>query len=255
MDVDIFETQAKQCAEAIKQSRNIVLLSGAGMSTNAGLQDFRGPNGLYRTLNISNPESIFDIVVFQQNPAFFYRFYRGFLKQLEEIQPTLAHRFFVRLEQEGKLAGIITQNIDALHQKAGSQKVYEIHGSVWKNHCTSCGKFYDYESGKKKVFEEEVPHCDKCGGVIKPDIVFFGEPVKYLDECFELAHGADLFFVVGSSLVVTPAATLPAYCPGKIIIVNKGECSTAYLPERRVFLKAEYDIDTFFQAVQNILES
>lgn len=239
-------TAAGQVAELVRASGQIVLLSGAGMSTSAGIPDFRGPDGLYRKLGIENPERIFDIAVFESNPSFYYGFHREFLRQVEAVKPTVAHRFFARLEQQGKLAGIVTQNIDALHQRAGNSKVLEIHGSIWKSHCTGCGKGYSYEESARKAEAGGVPLCDSCRGVLKPDVVFFGENVMQFDACQELAARADLLFVVGSSLVVTPAAWLPSLCPGSIVVVNKGEISRTYLPSSRVALHVEEDIDTFF---------
>jgi len=241
---------AQQCACALKEAHKIVLLSGAGMSTNAGIPDFRGPNGIYKQKMQTDPELIFDIDYFQKNPRFFYQFHREFLKVINKIEPTFSHRFFAQLEKEGKLAGIITQNIDALHQKAGSKKVYEIHGSTWQSYCTSCSEVFDYETSYAQSFKEDVPHCEKCGGVLKPDIVFFGENVKHLYECQTLAEEADLLFVVGSSLTVTPAAFLPSMCPGKIVVVNKGDISYAYLHPQKIFIHAEWDIDDFFKAVE-----
>ena len=240
---------AGQVSEMVRASRQIVLLSGAGMSTSAGIPDFRGPDGLYRKLGIDNPERIFDIEAFERDPSFYYGFHREFLRQVEAVKPTAAHRFFARLEERGKLAGIVTQNIDALHQKAGSAKVLEIHGSIWKSHCTRCGNGYSYRESARKVETEGVPLCDSCRGVLKPDVVFFGENVMQFEACQELAAGADLLFVVGSSLVVTPAAWLPSLCPGTIVIVNRGEISRTYLPASRVALHVEEDIDTFFTAL------
>jgi len=240
---------AGHVAELVRASGKIVLLSGAGMSTSAGIPDFRGPDGLYRKLGIDNPERIFDIGVFERDPSFYYGFHREFLRQVEAVKPTAAHRFFARLEEQGKLAGIVTQNIDALHQKAGSGRVLEIHGSIWKSHCTGCGKGYSYEESARKVESEGVPLCDSCRGVLKPDVVFFGENVMHFDACQELAARADLLFVVGSSLVVTPAAWLPSLCSGSIVVVNRGEISRTYLPSSRVALHVEEDIDTFFTAL------
>lgn len=252
MQQSIYE-KAKECADLIKSSHSIVLLSGAGMSTNAGIPDFRGPNGIYRQKMHTDPELIFDIDQFRRNPEFFYGFHREFVKSVESIRPTFAHYFFASLEKTGKMLGIITQNIDALHQKAGSKKVYEIHGSSWKSHCTHCGREYDYKNTLDKMNIETVPHCDTCGGVIKPDIVFFGENVKYLYECQEIARKADLMFVVGSSLVVTPAALLPGMSRGKLIIVNKGDISFAYLRKDNIAIFAEEDIDDFFKEVDRVM--
>jgi len=242
-------SNADRCAEMLLSSSRIALLSGAGLSTRAGIPDFRGPDGLYSRLGIENPERIFEIGTFLSDPAFFYDFYRDFLKLLETVKPTWTHRFFAVLESLGRLSGIVTQNIDALHQRAGSRNVLEIHGSVWQSHCTKCGKGYTYRESTAKIAGERVPHCDRCGAVIKPDIVFFGENVLRFDECRDLSASADLFLVVGSSLAVTPAAWLPAVCPGRVVVVNKGEISRAWLPSSRVALHAEEDIDTFFRAV------
>jgi len=240
---------AQICADEIKKANNIVLLSGAGMSTNAGIPDFRGPNGIYRRQLGVNPERIFDIDYFLEDPSFFYKFHREFLQTLKNIKPTYAHKFFAALEKNGKLKGIITQNIDSLHQMAGSKNVMEIHGGIWKSFCIDCNKTWDYEESMKLVFSQEVPRCDRCGGIIKPDIVFFGEMVKHLEESQKLVKECDLLFVVGSSLVVTPAALLPRLARGKIIIVNKGETNKSYLPSNIPTLHVEQDIDEFFKAV------
>ena len=246
---DSLPGMAARCADLIAASNRIVLLSGAGMSTSAGIPDFRGPHGLYASLGIENPERIFDIGVFRTDPAFFYGFHREFLRQVEAVKPTWGHRFFARLEKDGKMAGIVTQNIDALHQRAGSVKVLEIHGSIWQSLCTKCGKIYGYRESARKVEAERVPLCDRCHSVIKPEVVFFGENVRHFEECQELVANADLLFVVGSSLAVTPAAWLPSLCRGSIAIVNKGEISKSWLPSSRVALHAEEDIDVFFRSV------
>ena len=132
--------EASQCAEMIKEANAIALLSGAGMSTNAGIPDFRGPQGLYKKAGIPDPERIFDIEYFYRDPSLFYSFHRELLKALDAAKPTFAHFFFAALEKKGKLLGIVTQNIDALHQRAGSRKVYEIHGGIWESHCTKCSR-------------------------------------------------------------------------------------------------------------------
>jgi len=248
------KNQADKCADLIERSKSIVLLSGAGMSTNAGLPDFRGPNGIYRQKMQVDPEMIFDIDHFRLHPEFFYSFHSGFIDAVERIRPTFGHIFFAALEKTGRMLGTITQNIDALHQKAGSTNVLEIHGSSWKNYCTRCGREYDYETMIRKMELQTVPECDSCGGVIKPDIVFFGENVKYLHECQHMSSRADLMIVVGSSLAVFPAALLPSFCRGNIIIVNKGEICLSSLPHERVSLHAEEDIDEFFLEANHFLD-
>lgn len=245
-------TPAERCANAIRKSDRIVLLSGAGLSTSAGIPDFRGPNGIYRRKMKVDPERIFDIDFFYRKPEFFYEFHREFLRALDAVEPTFSHRFFARLEEGGKLSGIVTQNIESLHQRAGSRNVLEIHGGIWSSTCISCRRSFDYETSKRKTFEENVPRCE-CGGVIKPDIVFFGENVKHLDQCQDLAHEADLMIVAGSSLVVTPAALLPSMCPGEIVVVNKGEFCHSYLRADRISIRAEEDIDCFFREVSSLL--
>jgi NAD-dependent deacetylase len=242
------QSHVRQCIDALGESGRVVLLSGAGLSTSAGIPDFRGPNGIYRRKMNVDPEQIFDIDFFHRRPEFFYEFHREFLRILDQVEPTFSHRFFTHLEREGKLTGIVTQNIDSLHQRAGTRNVLEIHGGIWSSSCTSCRRSYDYDTSKRKMLEETVPHC-ACGGVIKPDIVFFGENVKHLERCQRIVHDADLLFVVGSSLAVTPAARLPAMCPGKIIVVNRGEFCHSYLSRDRILVHAEEDIDEFFRAV------
>ncbi|HOX43848.1 MAG TPA: Sir2 family NAD-dependent protein deacetylase [Myxococcota bacterium] len=245
--------QAEECARLLRQSRSAALLSGAGMSTAAGIQDFRGPQGLYRQLGVDEPERLFDIRHFLLDPSDFYEFHARFVELVGRVQPTRAHRFFAELESRGKLRGIITQNIDSLHQRAGSKNVLEIHGGIWQSTCLRCGKLYDLDRATRLMELQGVPHCESCGGPLKPDVVFFGEAVKHLEECRRLAEQVDLFFVAGSSLVVTPAAVLPALCPGRIVVVNRGELSHAFLPPERIALLVEEDIDTFFDAVRAAL--
>ncbi len=245
---------AESCARMIGEAEKIVLLSGAGMSTSAGIPDFRGPNGIYRRADIENPEDIFDIDTFNRDPTLFYSFHREFLKSLEKITPTIGHRFFAALEEESSMTSIITQNIDSLHQEAGSKEVYEIHGGIWDSYCRGCGKRFSLEWMKQEMAQTTVPHCDRCGGIIKPDIVFFGEMVKHLGKCQQMVSEADLLFVVGSSLVVAPAAMLPAMNRGKIAVVNKGELSQSYLSREQIDLLVEEDIDTFFEKVANYLD-
>ena len=230
-----------QCTELIHAAQTIGALTGAGISTSAGIPDFRGPKGLYVTRQY-DPETIFDIDYFCQDPKPFYAFGRDFVGLEEKLKPTTAHCFLSALENKGKLAGIVTQNIDSLHHKAGSKNIYEMHGSFWQSFCLNCGREFSYSQMKEKLPKEHVPHCP-CGGVIKPDIVFFGENVKYLDEVYALARQSDLFFVIGTSCAVYPAATLPALVPGKIIIVNQGE---VHLDVYNIALEVQEDIDLFF---------
>ncbi|HOO64370.1 MAG TPA: Sir2 family NAD-dependent protein deacetylase [Synergistaceae bacterium] len=255
MGKNYFSKEAQECARYIIEASSIVVLSGAGLSTSAGIPDFRGPQGIYRRLGISNPEKIFDIEFFQQNPSFFYNFHREFLGELVKISPTYTHFFLAALERKGKILGIITQNIDSLHQKAGSQKVYEMHGGIHHTYCTSCNKHYGFSEAMEKTMTEDVPRCSQCGGVLKPDIVFFGEGVKHLSLSEELARESDLFFVLGSSLTVTPAAFLPGISSGKVIVVNQGPFSTSYLSPRKTTLHVDSDLDSFFREVNRELHT
>ncbi|MCD6413619.1 MAG: Sir2 family NAD-dependent protein deacetylase [Elusimicrobia bacterium] len=239
---------ARKLAGLIREAFSVVCLSGAGVSTNAGIPDFRGPRGMYTT-GAYDAEAIFKINHFVSNPLPFYDFARDFLKKIKEIKPTFTHFFFADLEKKGKLKGIITQNIDALHQKAGSKKVFEFHGSFWKSFCMNCGKEFSYSMMEEKIFKEKIPKCE-CGGTIKPDIVFFGQPVKFLKEAVELAFKSDLFIVVGSSLTVYPAAAIPDNAFGKIAVINRGKVNIS--PER-VSLFADCDLDEFFAEVEKFL--
>lgn len=244
MDKEQLQYSAKQCAKLIKDAQRIAVLTGAGISTNAGIPDFRGPRGLYVTRQY-DPEKVFDIGYFARDPKPFYEFARDFIGLEEKIKPTAAHYFLAQLESLGKLIGIVTQNIDSLHQSAGSKNVFEMHGSFQKSYCRSCQKFFTFAVLKEKMLTEVVPTCD-CGGVIKPDIVFFGEGVKHFEDAVELAQRSDLFLVIGTSCVVQPAAQIPAYASGDIAIINKG---LVELKLYNIALKANADADEFFEQV------
>jgi NAD-dependent deacetylase len=240
--------QSKICAELIKQSQSIAALTGAGISTNAGIPDFRGPQGLYVTKRY-DPEKVFDINYFCRDQKPFFEFAKDFLELETKIKPTFTHQFLARLEKEEKLIGIVTQNIDSLHQLAGSKKVLEMHGSFWNSFCLDCNQKFSFEEMKEKIQNVNIPLCE-CGGVIKPDIVFFGENVKFLTESFRLAHQADLFFVIGTSCIVYPAASVPQYAQGKIVVINKDKVD---LDLPNVALEVEGDSDEFFKEVAKYL--
>jgi NAD-dependent deacetylase len=244
----LIENQAQQCAQLIREARSIAALTGAGVSTNAGIPDFRGPNGLYTTKRY-DPDMVFDIRYFHHDPKPFYEFAREFIKTESTLQPTETHRFLRHLETLGKLIGIVTQNIDSLHQKAGSQKVYEMHGSFLWSHCLECNMKFSFPQMKEKLAKPGIPRC-VCGGLIKPDIVFFGESVKYYNEAMQLARQADLFFVIGTSCVVYPAAAIPTVTPGKIVVVNNDGVD---IPQGNIILSVKEDTDTFFAKVKSYL--
>ena len=205
----------------ITESKHIVFFGGAGVSTESGIPDFRSVDGLYHQKFDYPPETILSHSFFYSHPEEFFRFYREKMLPLE-AKPNAAHLALAKLEKEGKLLGVVTQNIDGLHQKAGSQRVYELHGSVWRNRCQRCGKKYPPEFIRDS---HGVPHC-ACGGVIKPDVVLYEES---LDEaCIEGAvkaiSQADLLIVGGTSLTVYPAAGLIRYYTGnRLVLINRDE--------------------------------
>jgi len=227
----------------IHKSNYIVALTGAGISTNAGIHDFRGEKGIYTTGKVK-AEEIFDIDYFLHNPEPFYNWAKELLKITRSARPTFSHIALARLEKMGKLKAVITQNIDSLHQKAGTKNIIELHGSIERGYCVKCGKKY---AGEKifRLLERGIPECE-CGGIIKPDIVFFGEPVQKLMEAQEYSRNADLFIVIGSSLMVQPASMLPYLTRGKIVIINKGVVA---FPEERINLRFDEDADKIFKNV------
>ena len=213
--------------EVIDQSENIVFFGGAGVSTESGIPDFRSESGLYHAQQQYgySPEQMLSRSFYEQNPKMFFKYYKENLIHLD-AEPNDAHRTLARLEEEGKLKAVVTQNIDGLHQKAGSRKVYELHGSVLRNYCQKCGKFYDAEYIMDESHcRDAIPYCD-CGGTVKPDVVLYEE---MLDEsCIEGAVSAiskaDTLIIGGTSLVVYPAAGLINYFGGKhLVLINKSQ--------------------------------
>jgi len=216
--------------EAIKNAKCVAALTGAGVSTLSGIPDFRGPQGLYKN---SDAERIFDIDWFDRDPSIYYRGCRELVYGLDEFMPGPVHVALKRLEDAGRMDGIITQNIDMLHQKAGSSRVWEVHGSPVVHHCRRCGNARSFgeimsmiaeNGGVTRLGEPYVPRC-ACGGVYKPDITFFGESLP--EEAFfrsqELAERCDVMLVLGTSLTVFPAAGIPRITlqrGGKVFIVN-----------------------------------
>ena len=206
--------------EILAKSSRIVFFGGAGVSTESGIPDFRSVDGLYRQKYDYPPEEILSHTFWEQNPEEFYRFYRDKLI-VKGAKPNAAHLRLARLEKEGKLKAVITQNIDGLHQKAGSQEVLELHGSVLRNHCTRCGKFY----GVERIAESRgIPRCT-CGGIIKPDVVLYEESLDedVMARAIHYIRQADVLIIGGTSLVVYPAAGLIQYYRGhKLAVINKG---------------------------------
>lgn len=204
-------------------SKNIVFFGGAGVSTESGIPDFRSIDGLYNQKWDYPPETILSRTFFDSNRPEFFRFYREKIL-ISGIKPNKAHTILADMEKAGKLSAVITQNIDGLHQMAGSQRVYELHGSTLRNYCMSCNKFFDVNYMNKK--EEAYPVCDVCGGIVKPDVVLYEEGLD--DSCIngavEAISKADMLIIGGTSLTVYPAAGLIRYFQGKyLVLINKGE--------------------------------
>lgn len=210
----------KALLELVKKYDNIVFFGGAGVSTESGIPDFRSVDGLYNQSYKYPPEEILSHTFFMRNPNEFYRFYREKMLVLD-IMPNKAHYALAKLEEMGKVKAVITQNIDGLHQKAGSKKVLELHGSIHRNYCMACNKFYSGEDMVKKV---GLPRCE-CGGIIKPDVVLYEEALDMdvMSEAINYIAKADMLIVGGTSLTVYPAAGLLRYFQGeKLVVINKG---------------------------------
>ena len=210
----------RKLKELLDGSDNIVFFGGAGVSTESGIPDFRSVDGLYHQKFSYPPETMLSHTFFEQHTQEFFDFYRAKMLALD-AQPNAAHRKLAQWEQEGRLKAVITQNIDGLHQKAGSREVLELHGSVLRNHCTRCGKFYGVE---RIVNSTGVPRCD-CGGVIKPDVVLYEEALDedVMARAIHYIRQADVLLIGGTSLVVYPAAGLVTYYRGsKLAVINKG---------------------------------
>ena len=203
----------------IDESNNIVFFGGAGVSTESGIKDFRSKDGLYNLNYKYPPELILSSNFFYNNTEEFYKFYKDKLNCLNS-EPNIIHNYLAKLEQKGKLKGIITQNIDGLHTKAGNKKVYELHGTIYNNHCIKCGKYYD----AKYVFNSiGIPKC-KCGGIIKPDVTLYGEMLdeSILNVSIHLISTCDTLIVAGTSLLVEPASSLIKLFKGKnLVILNR----------------------------------
>ena len=208
-----------ELASIIKASKRIVFFGGAGVSTESGIPDFRSVDGLYHQKYDYPPETILSRTFFELRPAEFYKFYKDKMLPLD-AKPNDAHKKLFELEQMGKLTGIVTQNIDGLHQKAGSIRVFELHGSIHRNFCLECGKFYGPEAIKNA---EGVPKCE-CGGIIKPDVVLYEEGLDdaTVRGALRVISEADTMIVAGTSLTVYPAAGFLDYFRGKnLILINR----------------------------------
>lgn len=205
----------------VSESHHIVAFTGAGVSTESGIPDFRSVDGLYSQKFEYPPEEIISHSFYERKPEYFFRFYREKMLPLG-FEPNITHKVLARWEAEGKLQAVVTQNIDGLHQKAGSKRVYELHGSVLRNYCVRCGKFYPAEFIKNC---EGVPHCT-CGGIVKPDVVLYEESLDQttIEKSVMAIANADMLIVAGTSLTVYPAAGLIRYYQGnRLVLINRDQ--------------------------------
>ena len=215
----MYEAEIAKLQEIIDDSENIVFFGGAGVSTESGIPDFRSADGIYHQQYRYSPEQIVSHSFFVRNTEAFYEFYKDKMMFLE-AKPNAAHLKLAQLEAEGKLKAVTTQNIDGLHQAAGSKTVWELHGSIHRNYCQKCGKFYDASYVKHA---DGVPRCE-CGGLIKPDVVLYEEGLDpgVIDHSIRAIREADTLIIGGTSLVVYPAAGFIDYFRGKhLVVINK----------------------------------
>lgn len=245
MEVCTMTDEIRQFVQWVKDSNNIVFFGGAGVSTESGIPDFRSVDGLYHQEYDYPPETILSHSFYMGNTAEFYRFYKNKMLYLD-AKPNAAHKKLAELEAAGKLKAVITQNIDGLHQAAGSKKVLELHGSVHRNYCQKCGKFFD---AKYILNSKGTPKCDVCDGEIKPDVVLYEEGLddETMRQAIYYISQADLLIIGGTSLAVYPAAGLiDYYCGNKLVLINK---STTPL-DRRADLKVEGNIGEVFSQIE-----
>lgn len=216
--------ELRTLSKMIDESEKIVFFGGAGVSTESGIPDFRSEQGIYNTVHTfgCSPEEILSHTYFMRDPEKFFEFYRTTMVY-QDAKPNAAHRALAALEDAGKLTAVVTQNIDGLHQAAGSRCVYELHGSIHRNYCMKCGKSFSLEA---VMNAEGVPHCDHCGGIIKPDVVLYEESLDstVISKSIEAIQNADMLIVGGTSLNVYPAASFVRYYQGeRLVLINKSE--------------------------------
>ena len=223
--VYMYENEKTKLQKIIDDSTNIVFFGGAGVSTESGIPDFRSEDGLYRQKYKYSPEQVISYSFFMKYPEVFYEFYKDKMMCLE-AKPNAAHNKLSELEKSGKLKAVVTQNIDGLHQKAGNKTVYELHGSIHRNYCMKCKKFYDAKYVKN---QKGIPYCE-CGGIIKPDVVLYEEGLdgNVINAAIRAIASADTLIIGGTSLVVYPAASFIDYFHGKhLVVINKLETGKA----------------------------
>jgi len=238
---------APALARLIRANQPCVVLTGAGVSTESGIPDFRSPTGIWAEFD---PAEYASLPAFRADPAKVWRFYKPRIAMLTDAEPNAAHYALAALERAGLVEAVVTQNIDLLHERAGSRKLVEVHGSIRTATCPPCGSSYPLDAVVSMLDRADAPLCDSCGAILKPDVVFFGEllPADAIERAFELARRARLLLVVGSSLEVHPVAALPEetlIAGGRVAIVNQGP--TPY--DRRAELKLEEDAGVVLGAV------
>lgn len=225
----MYERETEQLQSIIDDSNRIVFFGGAGVSTESGIPDFRSADGIYHQAYKYSPEQVVSHSFFMRYPEAFYEFYKDKMMILD-AKPNPAHLKLAELEQSGKLTAVVTQNIDGLHQAAGSRTVYELHGSIHRNYCMDCGKFYNAEYVKNAA---GIPRCE-CGGIIKPDVVLYEEGLDSatIEGAVRAISNADTLIIGGTSLVVYPAAGFIDYFRGKhLVVINKSETGRAVRAE------------------------
>ena len=221
----VYESRIKRFSQLIKDSNNIVFFGGAGVSTESGMKDYRSEDGLYNTVRQYNvsPETILSRSFFERHPDVFYDFYYNYFLNTT-AKPNRAHYALARLEKAGKLKAVVTQNIDGLHQQAGSKNVIELHGTVLKHHCPACHAAMSYE--QVKALRGQIPICGNCGHTVKPDVVLYEEPLneQVIKSAVGAISSADLLIIGGTSLAVYPAAGFIRYFTGgNIVLINREE--------------------------------
>lgn len=236
--------QIEQFLSWLEESRQVVFFGGAGVSTESGIPDFRSEDGIYHQKYKYTPETIISHSFFQERPAEFFDFYRSRMVFTEAL-PNITHIKLTELEKQGRLKAVITQNIDGLHQKAGSKNVLELHGSVLRNHCMACHRFYDIAA---VTDTDRIPRC-RCGGIIKPDVVLYEENLdeNILREAVKNIEGADMLIVGGTSLSVYPAAGLVRYYRGsRLVLINR----TATPYDAKADLLLPYSLGAIFERIK-----
>lgn len=233
----MLEEKIAQLKTIIQERKRIVFFTGAGVSTDSGIPDFRSQDGLYNQQYKCPPETIISRSFFEENPEEFYRFYKDKMLILD-TKPNLTHTWIAKLEQQGKSLGVITQNIDGLHTQAGSKHVEELHGSILRNYCMNCHEFYDASFIQNST---GIPTCPKCGGMIKPDVVLYEEPLDQdvLRRSIRMIQSADVLIILGTSLVVYPAAGLIQYFQGEhLVLINRS--TTPYDENADLLIQASF---------------